>query len=494
MSLSQIIMACNFLLEGNLKSKFAKFIQNKAALAIVSVYFLHLLGLLYTTNFAYAANDLRIKLPMFSLPILLAASTQPSLKDFKMLLWFFIVAVTISTFISTGILIGIVHRPIVDIREISIFISHIRLALLICIAIVCCVYLYQQTTNKKIKLLTTCFILWLIMFLFLLQSLTGLIALSAVLLLYLILKLFRSQNRILTYSIALIVLIGASFGLWSSYLIFTKKYALKEKIDYDTVEKYTKQGNTYQFDTLNTQVENGYLVWVYYNDTELIESWNKRSTLPLSSKDKSGNDLRFTLMRYLASKGWRKDASTVAQLSDEEIIAIQQGIANVDRRSGNRLQARVYETLWEINEYNTTGDANGHSLTQRFEYWKTGWAIVLANPWIGVGTGDVEMEYNKMYDRSNSILYGKWRLGAHNQYLSIAVAFGLLGLAWFLFTLIYPMLAMHKTKDLLYVSFLCIALISFLNEDTLETQAGLTFFAFFNALFLFVAPTKKTSS
>jgi len=35
-----------------------------------------------------------------------------------------------------------------------------------------------------------------------------------------------------------------------------------------------------------------------------------------------------------------------------------------------------------------------------------------------------------------------------------------------------------------YLSFFIIAVISFLTEDTLETQAGVTFFAFFNSFFL----------
>jgi hypothetical protein len=43
-----------------------------------------------------------------------------------------------------------------------------------------------------------------------------------------------------------------------------------------------------------------------------------------------------------------------------------------------------------------------------------------------------------------------------------------------------------KTVDYLYITFFLIAVVSFLTEDTLETQAGVTFFAFFNSFFLFV--------
>ncbi len=84
-----------------------------------------------------------------------------------------------------------------------------------------------------------------------------------------------------------------------------------------------------------------------------------------------------------------------------------------------------------------------------------------------------------------SKLAPKWRLHSHNQYLSIAVAFGLIGLLWFLFTLFYPVIKLKMTFDYLYITFFIIALISFFNEDTLETQAGVTFYSFLNSFLLF---------
>jgi hypothetical protein len=54
--------------------------------------------------------------------------------------------------------------------------------------------------------------------------------------------------------------------------------------------------------------------------------------------------------------------------------------------------------------------------------------------------------------------------------------------------LLYPLYTRLRKPDYFYVVFWCIAVISMLTEDTLETQAGATFFAFFNALFLFAKP------
>src|ERR1700751_2082903 len=69
MSLSQLILLGNWILEGNLKSKFILFWKNKPAFVLSSLLFLHFLGLIYTSDFGYALNDIRIKLPLFALPL-----------------------------------------------------------------------------------------------------------------------------------------------------------------------------------------------------------------------------------------------------------------------------------------------------------------------------------------------------------------------------------------------------------------------------------------
>jgi O-antigen ligase len=186
----------------------------------------------------------------------------------------------------------------------------------------------------------------------------------------------------------------------------------------------------------------------------------------------------------LASKNLRKDAEGINQLTLDDIRAVEHGVANYKYTNLSSLKGRIYETWWEFDLYKRSGDPNGHSLTQRFEYWKTALAIITENRLIGVGTGDVKAAIDEQYEKSNSTLYKEFRLRTHNQYLSIAIAFGSIGLAWFLFTLIYPMLKQKMLFDYLYITFFIITVISFFTEDTLETQAGATFFAFFNSFFL----------
>jgi hypothetical protein len=223
----------------------------------------------------------------------------------------------------------------------------------------------------------------------------------------------------------------------------------------------------------------------------LEETWNKRSKIKYTDKDLKGNEIDFTLIRFLTSKGVRKDEDAVNALSSEEVASIERGVVNVNYQNISSLEGRVHEIFWELELYKTSGDPNGHSITQRFEFWKAALGIIKENMLLGVGTGDIKNAFELEYDKMNSPLHKEWRLRSHNQYLSITVAFGVLGLIWFLITLIYPMLLLNKTYDYLYVTFFFIAIVSFFTEDTLETQAGVTFFAFFNSFFLFIKSNKK---
>jgi O-antigen ligase len=98
--------------------------------------------------------------------------------------------------------------------------------------------------------------------------------------------------------------------------------------------------------------------------------------------------------------------------------------------------------------------------------------------------------FKEQYVKDGSMLDEKWRLRAHNQYLSIAVAFGIPGLLLFISVLFYTLVNRLKKGDTLFLAFWLVAAISMFTEDTLETQAGVTFFALFYCLFLFVNPQK----
>jgi len=496
-SISQMVLLGNWLLEGHLKTKLQQFWQNKGAVLIASIFLLHLLGLLYTTDFNYALNDLRTKLPLLILPLVMASTRKISWEQFQLISGLYIGAVLVATFVSTFIFLGLTGEHTSDIRDISIFVSHIRFGLLICIAIFGLVYFaFENGNNVQAQIVQIALAFWLMLFIVILESMTGIVILLATgysLLLYLLLFKKVLRKRWMTFStVGLLVLAPV---LCASYLgQHVANFYDTETPDYATLDKQTPYGEVYRHHKKKKQLENGHYVWTFVAWKELEATWHKRSDLQFWGKDLKGQPMHATLIRFLASKGYRKDADGVNQLSREEVVAIENGTANVLFMGNKSIQTRIYQIIWEFDNYKNGGNPEGNSVAQRWEFWKTAWSIIQQNPVIGVGTGDVKLAFQEEYERSQSPLSEKYRLRAHNQYLTLAVAFGFVGFIWFLFAFLYPMIHLHKTGDYFYMIFFLIVSLSMFNEDTLETQVGISIFAFFSCFFLFgIAPKSKSS-
>lgn len=490
MSLSQIILFVNWLWEGNLKNKIKLFINNKAAVVASSLLLVHFIGLFYTIDFGYAFKDIKIKLPLFLLPLIFSTSPSISKVIFNRFLQLFIATIITASVFSCFILLGYTNIYIVDIRNISIFISHIRFALLIVLSILIAFYFLKESTATFNKLMYIITIGWLLTFLMLMESLTGLAVLITTVILLLLFNAFSSKNigvKAFATGVTLIIVILIGYTI---NVLLCAPIIEKHPVATD-LRNNTAQGHKYEHDIKNTQTENGYFIWINYCFSEMETAWSKRSQLDFNGKDLKQNDLRYTLLRFLTSKGLTKDAAAINSLTSTEIKSIERGVANVDYQELSSIRNRINKTLWEIHLYRATGNPNGHSLTQRFEYWKTAYCIIKQHYFIGVGTGDVQQAFNDEYVKTNTPLDKKWRLRTHNQYLTIMVTFGIIGFIWFMITLIYPAYKQGILLSYLYSSFLLIVLISFLTEDTLETQAGVTFYAFFNSLFLFINTSEK---
>jgi len=172
-------------------------------------------------------------------------------------------------------------------------------------------------------------------------------------------------------------------------------------------------------------------------------------------------------------------------LKNEEIKAIESGVANYTFLEKWKVYPLVYNALWELYEYKKTGNASGHSLAQRIEYLKTAKEIIKEHFWFGVGTGNVRLAFDKKYIEMNSLLENEWRLRAHNQLVTFLLTFGIFGFIWLIFALFYPAIKEKGFNDFLFTILFLIIIISFINEDTFETQAGVTFFIIFYSVFIF---------
>lgn len=465
----------------NIAGKFRFVASNYLLLSFIAIYILHLVGLLYSSDLSYALKDIRVKLPLLSIPILLATSTPLNNKRLNILLLFFTMAVIAGSLISMYVYLT---QTIADPREISIFISHIRFALFISLSIFILLgFVIRNSFNNKI--LRVAFLLsasWLLIFLFILKSFTGLFITAVLFLVLIIISAYRYKQIML---VGLVLLLGLVIASWWYISDVYKSVTIAEPVELSSLDKYTLSGNEYIHDTAAFGIEKGSYVGLYIAPDELRNAWNERSETDFDGLDKKGEVLKYTLIRFLHSKGNRKDAEAVRNLSDEEINQIENGLANAGSMKKLSLRPYLEQLLMGYNSYRNQSNPNGSSLMQRLEYWKTSLYLIKHKPISGFGTGDVRIAFDKAYEETNSPLLPEFRHRSHNQFFAITVALGLIGLIVFLFSLLHPPLKLGKFNNYYYLVFFIIVVASFLTEDTLETQAGATFFAFFSALFLF---------
>ena len=488
---------------GGIKTKLSRFFQNKAAVLLVAFYLMHVLGLLWTSDFQYAMKDLRVKLPILVMPFVLSSMEPLDRKRFDLVMLVYVLSVFIATQFS---FFRYIRHDYEDVREISRFISHIRFCLNIVFSMaVVGYYIFKSSANRKkqghepsipafgMKVVIDRFLQWFLLLwfayaIFIIESLSGYVILMVV-------AVVSAVYAFLQWKKSKAWHIGVGAAVLSAVVIgvvvivhFVKPKLKVEPVDFAALEKTTIQGNPYWHDTVYNPVEDGKFVGLYYCKKELQEAWPQRSSMPFDGLTTNDESLEATLARYLTSKDLRKDAQGVMALTDEDIHNIEQGVANYNNWKHPGLHARLSSTLFEYNLYRRFNNPNGGSLSQRLEYARASFHIIGQHPWFGVGTGDVPQAFAQTYDEIHSPLKEEFRFRAHNQYLAIAVAFGLVGLAFFIFVLLYPWLASKRNHTYLYMVFLCVMLLSMFPEDTLETQAGATLFAFFVSLLLFARP------
>jgi preprotein translocase subunit Sss1 len=476
-------------MEGNFSEKIQILKKRKAPLIISFLFVLHLVGLLNTSDFQYGFHDLKIKLPVLLLPLLIGSSVTISEVQLRKLLLFFSGAVIASSICSTAVFFGIINYEIYDFRDISLFISHIRFALMVNLSIFCMFYYGMggdslPIVNKKFRILLLLGAFWLAGFLLILKSVTGMV-IFMILLLFMGWKYSGRLTQIAPKFIIRVLIITFPLVIFSYISHAIGKYNYRETIDVASLDSLTSEGNPYNDYNQLTWVENGNYVWVYVCEEELRPAWNKLSTIDYDSKDKMGQRIKFTLIRYLTSKGFRKDAAGLRQLNATDIQAVENGVANYIFLNKYSIYPRVYQIIWEIDAYRRGNNPSGHSVTQRLAYLDAARYIVENNFVFGVGTGDVQKEFNTFYNMSENPLKKEYQRRAHNQFLTLLITFGLIGFIIALFTLLMPVFLEKRWRDYLFLCFIIIGLVSMLNEDTLETQTGVSFFMFFYSLLLF---------
>lgn len=459
--------------------RWSKALRNPLFWILSGLFIIHLAGLLYTRDFNYAFRDIRIKLPLLLFPLFFFTARPIEGRTLRRMLLFFVLATGAAALYCLLIPMGIVQREVNNIRDISIFISHIRFSILLVFS---SAMLLLWLSRQQRILLSISLLIINLSFLWVIESLTGVFLLCAVIILYLISVeasvLPRNLRRALRVAFPLLLLLAG----WQVKQMADAHFKIPKGF-FDDLPTHTVHGTPYTHHHGSTLKENGHLIWYHVAREELDTAWARRSEVPLTGVDGRNHKIYNTLLRYMSSKGLHKDAEGLAQLSDEEIQHVESGVTSVLEFEHSGLRRRIDKIFFEVALLRNGGNPSGNSVTQRIEFWRAAWHIIRQTPLIGVGTGDVKSAMSEAYVEIDSKLYDAFRLRAHNQYLTFWVAFGVFGVLLLIASVLLPLGVPVPERGFLFTTFCMIVALSYLTEDTLETQAGVTFIAFFASLF-----------
>jgi len=480
MSVSSIAVAAIWLVERKFASKWSRMKELKLApLAFLMVYIVHVVWLLNTSDIAIGLRDVELKLPLLCFPIVLGSISVFTKKQWLLIVASFLMGIFINSFVGFWMYYG--GESLDSNRELSIFISHIRLSLLIGLSVFIAGWLMLNLKDKR-KYLLVFFIIPVLWYLRLLESGTGYVVLFLVL--FIFAMYITSVYRYIWIKVGLGVSVFLFIVVGFFYVknIHSNLTNVTDKNDLSNLDMYSAGGEFYLNDLHGTWLENGNYIWLYIAPKETERAWNRISDIKFDSVDIKGQPIYSTLYRYLTSKGLRKDSVGVAQLNGNDIVNIQDGISTVlPPKTG--FTARVETVVYEFINYQMGHNPNGHSVIQRFLFVQAGLTIFKENSWLGIGTGDEKLVYDAYYQKVDSPLLTDNRLRAHNQFVSFLVCFGLVGSLLIAFGFFYPLFKLNLNV-LALVSVLVI-FTSFLSDDTMDTQAGVSIVSFFYCFFLF---------
>ena len=448
MSMGLLIGLINLIAEAEFKKYYRNLKKNKFFIAILIFFIFHLVGMIWSENMDYGFNDIRRKLSMLVVPIILISKPISSLSDYKKIIFCFIGALIVTSVINTSYFFWLSdnseHK---DLRELSLFNSHIRYAIMIALAIP---LLYQcYTASKKRKVLFAFLVIWLLFYTYVSQVLTGVISLCAILLAYLIYQwIVRGQIKFMW-----ILLLAFICGFGFTYKAFFSEYKI---LKYTDIDFYSMQ-----------------------------QEWIKKSKSSFDGLDERGQELKFTAARFLHSKDLPPNGTGVKRLLPVEVEAIENGKANVKEMEMG-FWGRIEGLRYQLHH---PSDPNGHSLLQRYEAWKTGFEIYKDHYLLGTGTGDIDDSFTKKYRENKSKLTAVNQIRGHNMYLTSLLTFGPIGLFLFLYLIGVHIKIQLQSKQFIGFVFMTVMVITFLFEDTLETQTGITLFSFFAALYSIPLPS-----
>jgi len=130
----------------------------------------------------------------------------------------------------------------------------------------------------------------------------------------------------------------------------------------------------------------------------------------------------------------------------------------------------------------------------RMARWEATLELVKRAPMIGYGSGAEKELLKQMYFEKKFYNAYLNEFNAHNEYLSIQLKWGLVGLSLYCFILFAGARIALKRKYLLFTAFMVIIAVVSVSENILDLNKGIFFYAFFFSFFLLMNRSKISNN
>ncbi len=128
---------------------------------------------------------------------------------------------------------------------------------------------------------------------------------------------------------------------------------------------------------------------------------------------------------------------------------------------------------------------NWNGLNTRIALWTCAMDEIKKRPLFGTGIGDVQDDLMKNYNEKNFIFAIQSNYNCHDQYLDVMLSNGIVGLAVFLFLLIYLIIKAIKEKNGILLGLIIVFSIACLTENVLGRNQGVVLMSLLTSVLVF---------
>jgi hypothetical protein len=447
-----------------------KFSHYFSAIGFFLIALMPLAGFAYEGNPELVLKDFNGKLPLLLLPLPLLSPHKKNISD---KIWVGMILSGIALAALAGAIEFSSSQETYNPRKWSPFISNVRMGTLCALLVIWILWKHIVPAKKTIseRIGWGGIVAFIMAYLLLLQSITGLFLILAFAPLLTVLFLFRFQRLI-----AIQILTISFLSISGIFLIARQEWKLVNgKLPfhkgYDSGPQFNEEGFPIKYDLFPLERENGFLIGANVSPGSLQKAWPQKSNIPLHGKTLNGESMFITLLRYMSSRGLKKDAFGLAQLSDAEVRAIENGCVNQLGLIRPGLYFRLNQMFKYLAFYLETGDPGKESLTLKLELWRCYYSQFENYFWFGKGHEAIPFNENSPPPISCRLEAGFNSFWPHQQWLTIGLRFGVVGLLFFAIAWFWP-LYFSKYRSIAFP--LVFFTLTMCFEDSLETQAGIT--------------------